>query len=147
MIGVNFFLALEVARQNPPSHLIVFRNMAKRHPSKNRCRALASLELLFVLLLILAFLALVLQLFPDTAHIALWGLNPRNWPRTMWFVVNIAVVLILLTVRFGPQFVEDFRERKARLASEDEKHQKQQELKEQRDSLDRLKQAQRRRIY
>jgi len=99
------------------------------------------------LLLALAVVALLFQLFPQLRQIALWVIDVRNWPRTMWFVANLIVVIVLLAVRFGPGLVEDWRERQARLAAEQEKRTKQQELKAQREALERMKQSQRRRIW
>jgi prepilin-type N-terminal cleavage/methylation domain-containing protein len=102
---------------------------------------------LLELLLALAVLTLILQIFPDAGRLALWSLDVRNWPRTIWFVGNVGVLLLLIALRFGPQLRDDWRTRRSRLTSEiAEKHRKQ-ELKEQRDTLERLKQAQRRRIY
>lgn len=114
--------------------------MNGNHPTR---RGFAWLELL----LVLAILVLLFELFPSLWWIVLAALNPRNWTRPIWIVVNLIVVLFLLTVRFGPQLVEDWRLRKNRLAVEQTKQHKQQELKEQRESLNRMKQAQRRRIY
>lgn len=74
-------------------------------------------------------------------------LDLRNWPRSVWFVVNVAVLLLLVAVRFGPQVIEDWYARRERLTSEHAKQEKQRELKEQREALERVKQAQRKRIY
>lgn len=99
------------------------------------------------LLLALALLALMLQLFPQVWQVVLWLLDVRNWPRTMWFGMNLLVVFVLLAVRFGPQLIDDWRTRRERLTSEHTKQEKQRELKEQREALERAKQAKGRRIY
>ncbi len=52
------------------------------------------------LLLALAILALVLQLFPSVWVGTLWALDVRNWPRTVWFAVNCVLLLALVGIRF-----------------------------------------------
>lgn len=118
------------------------RNRYQRKSIKNRT-GFAWLELL----LALALIALVLQLLPQIRDIVLWAIDVRNWPRTVWFAVNLLVVLVLLGVRFGPQLVDDWRQRRERLTSEHTKQEKQREYKEQREALERMKQAKRRRMY
>ena len=99
------------------------------------------------LLLALAMLALLVQLFPQVGRFALWALDVRNWPRSVWFIGNLGILLLLVGLRFGPQLVEEWKSRRDRLAVEATQKHRQQELKEQREALERLKQAQRRRIY
>jgi cytochrome c biogenesis protein ResB len=98
---------------------------------------------------LLAFVVavLILQIFPEIGEVLLWTIDLRNWPRTAWFVINLLVLSVLLAVRFAPQIVEDWRSRRERLSVEQIKRQQQLELNEQRDSLERMKQALRRRIY
>lgn len=102
---------------------------------------------LLELLLALAFVLLVMQFFPSIGRVLLFTIDIRNWPKSIWFIGNVAIFFILIAIRFAPQLLEDWRLRKDRLASELSKKNKQQELKEQRENLERLKQAQRRRIY
>jgi hypothetical protein len=99
------------------------------------------------LLLALAMLALLFQMFPEVGRFALWSLDARNWSRTVWFLGNLLILGLLVAIRFGPQVVEEWKSRRDRLAMEATEKHRQQELKEQRESLERLKQAQRRRIY
>ncbi len=99
------------------------------------------------LLLALAMLALVLQLFPRAGQTLVWMLDVRNWPRTVWFGANLIVLLVLVAVRFGPQLVEEWRERRERLSSEHTKEEKQREIRAQREALERMQQAKRKRIY
>jgi hypothetical protein len=99
------------------------------------------------LLLLCAIAILVLQLFPSIGHIILWSIDVRNWPRTVWFVINLAFLAFLILLRFGPQLLEDWQSRRNRLAADAVERHRQQELKEQRETLERLKRAQRRRIY
>ena len=98
-------------------------------------------------MLVLSVLLLVVQLFPGFGQLALLVVDPTNWPRTAWFAVNLFVLLALVAVRFAPQLLADWRERKERLAVEKAKHDKQQELKAEREALERMQQAKRRRIY
>jgi hypothetical protein len=99
------------------------------------------------LLLALAVLALLFQIFPQIGGLVLWILDVRNWPRSVWFFGNLGILFILIALRFGPQLIEDWRSRRNRLAAEVAEKHRQQELKDQRESMERLKQAQRRRIY
>jgi uncharacterized membrane protein YqjE len=99
------------------------------------------------LLLALAVLALLLQFFPQVGRLVLWIFDVRNWPRSIWFFGNLGILFILIALRFGPGLVEDWRSRKSRLAADVAEKHRQQELKKQRENLERLKQAQRRRIY
>ncbi len=99
------------------------------------------------LLLALAVLALVLQMFPRAGKTVLWMLDVRNWPRTVWFGANLVVLLVLVGVRFGPQVVEDWRTRRERLASEHARHEKEREIRAQREALERMQEAKRKRIY
>ena len=99
------------------------------------------------LLLALALVALVLQLFPSLWFGILWALDVRNWPRTVWFAANWVVVFTLVAIRFGPDLYSDWRVRCSRVAIDRAKRQKQQELKEQREMLARTKEAMKRRVY
>jgi type VI protein secretion system component VasK len=104
-------------------------------------------EVRLELLLVLAVVALVFQLVPALGNITLWALDVRNWPRTAWFAVNWLVVITLVAIRFGPDLRQQWRERRERLASERATKQKQHELKEVRETLERMQQARARRIY
>ncbi len=99
------------------------------------------------LLLSLAILVLVLQLFPRAGRTLLWTLDVRNWPRTVWIAANVVVLMLLVSMRFGPQLIEDWRMRQQRLTDEHSKDKKQKDMKEQREALERMQQAKRRRIY
>lgn len=64
-------------------------------------------------LLVLAIVALVLQLFP-----ALWWrlvalVDVRHWSRWTWFFVNLAVVAVLFGVRMAPEWSEAVARRRA----------------------------------
>jgi len=99
------------------------------------------------LLLALAILAVLFQLFPSLWVGTVWALDVSNWPRTIWFAANLVVVFALVAIRFGPDLYADWHERRERRAAERTKIQKQQELKEQRETLERMQQARSRRIY
>jgi hypothetical protein len=85
----------------------------KCNPSVRRRRGAAWLELL----LVLAFVALVLQLLPSIPQRLLEALDFRYWSRWTWFVVNSGVLLLLLTVRFCPELIDSWRQRKTELAA------------------------------
>ncbi len=94
-------------------------------------------------LLGLAVLALLLQLFPSVGREVLAALDPRNWPRTVWFAANVVVLLVLVAVRFGPQLAADWRKQQHGIGDEKARQEKQQ----QRKALERMQEAKRRRIY
>lgn len=61
--------------------------------------------------------------------------------------LNLSIVVVLFGVRFGPELYEQWRERRAHLVLEREKKEKQRQLKEQREMLERLNRARARRLY
>jgi uncharacterized membrane protein YqjE len=99
------------------------------------------------LLLVLAVLVLLFEVFPSLWECTLWALDIRNWPRTAWFAANFVVLFALAAIRFGPDLLDDWRNRRERQAADREKQHKQQELKEQREVLERMQAAQKRRVY
>jgi hypothetical protein len=103
----------------------------------------AWLELLWAI----GLLALVFQLFPHLWDRILWSFDFRHWPRSTWFILNFAVFLTFLAVRFAPDLFHQWRQRQKRRAVEQAKKLKQQELNEQRAVLKRMKEGQKRRIY
>jgi hypothetical protein len=98
-------------------------------------------------LLVVTVAALVFQVFPTLWFGLLWIVDVRNWSRSAWFGLNLAVILGLFAVRFGPTLIDDWGARRERLTTEREKHDKQQAAKEQREMLQRIKQGRRRRMY
>ena len=99
------------------------------------------------LLLVLSTITLVFQLYPRLWTEVEWAADIRNWPRTIWFLANWIVVFALVVIRFGPDLYVAWCDRRKRLAVERGKRRKQQELKEQRETLERLKRGRERRIY
>ncbi len=95
------------------------------------------------LLLALAMVALVLQLFPPLLVLV----DFRNWSRSTWFAMNMVVVLALLTFRFGPDLLSDWRGRQQRLAADREKAEHIETCKVQREAIERVKRSRRRRMY
>ncbi|MEX2316622.1 MAG: hypothetical protein WD669_05685 [Pirellulales bacterium] len=98
-------------------------------------------------LLVLAFLALLFQVFPSLWFGTWRLLDVRNWPRGAWMFLNVAVVLALFAIRFGPDLMNDWQQRQARRKDEHEKHEKQRQLKEQKQLFERMKEARKRRLY
>ena len=62
------------------------------------------------LLLALAFLALLLQLFPDLFFGLVTAFDFRHWSRSAWFGINILVLLSLVVARFGPEVLRAGKE-------------------------------------
>lgn len=99
------------------------------------------------LLLILTFIVLLFQVFPSLWFAFTWCIDVRNWSRGVWLGLNACAVLALCGIRFGPDLYKEWRERLARLAIERDKQEKQRQLTEQREMLERLQRSRGRRIY
>jgi hypothetical protein len=98
------------------------------------------------LLCALAVLILIFQLFPSIGTATIWGLDVRNWPRSRWFEANGLVLLVLLAVRFGPGVRSSRRVRSERRGIDRTEKLKQRKVKEQREMLERVKEARKRRL-
>ena len=80
---------------------------------RHRHAGIAWLELL----LGLAFLALLFQVFPSLGSALLSALDIRIWSRTTWFALNLLVLLGLFGIRFGSDLYADWKERRKRMDS------------------------------
>lgn len=98
-------------------------------------------------LLVAAVVALVLQVFPSLWFGLLWLADMRHWPRAAWLGLNAAIIFGLFAVRFGPGLIDDWRRRREHVASQRERRQAQQAVKEQRTMLRQIKEGRRRRMY
>ncbi len=58
----------------------------------------------FVLIggLVLSTVTLLFALFPVLSHSLVAAIDVRNWSRLTWFLANVVVVLILLSIRLAP---------------------------------------------
>ena len=66
------------------------------------------------LLMVLAGLALVLQLFlPSVWWAMVSSLDVRNWSRLTWFLVNLGVLVALVGIRLAPDARQALAVRKA----------------------------------
>lgn len=99
------------------------------------------------LLLALAAVVLLMQMWPAFGSQVLWVLDVRNWPSSVKIIANLLFILVLVGIRIGPELLNQWRERRLRIASERAKAAKALELKNQRETLERMKEAQSRRIY
>ncbi len=99
------------------------------------------------LLLGLAVVFLVLQMIPSLGQTVLHAVDFRNWPRTVWFAGNIGIVAFLIAVRFGPDLIREWRERRKRLCTEHTQSEKKKELKKQQEAVERMKESRHRRMY
>lgn len=101
------------------------------------------------LLLVLAFVSLLFQVFPSLWHGTLWIIDVRNWSRGVWMLLNAAVVFALFAIRFGPDLFHDWQKRQSRTKINPEQREKQvkdMELKEQRELFKRMQEARKRQI-
>lgn len=101
------------------------------------------------LLLVLAFLALLFQVFPSLWFGLLGVLDIRNWPRGVWMAINVGVVFSLFAIRFGPDLVADWKQHRVRKRAASENREKKicdLALKEQRELFKRMQEARKRQI-
>jgi uncharacterized membrane protein YcjF (UPF0283 family) len=99
------------------------------------------------LVLLLVALGLACQLFPSLWLGSLKWLNLLKWPRSVWLVLNAAVVLVLLFISLLPTLLAGWQRRRQLLALEHEKKAEKRKLAEQREVLRRLRDARKRQVY
>ena len=64
--------------------------------SRSNCSGFAWLEVL----LVLALVAVLFQMFPALWLAVVWSVDVRNWSRDAWIGLNVAAVLVLFAIRF-----------------------------------------------
>lgn len=84
-------------------------NSAHSRSNSRRCGRSGNAKL--EILLVLAFLALLFQVFPALWNLLCGAADVRQWSRTTWMAMNVAIVLLLFGVRFGPNVIAAVRER------------------------------------
>jgi hypothetical protein len=105
-------------------------------------RGVAWLEIL----LVLAVLALVFQVFPQLWFSTLWALDVRNWSRGVWFVLNIGVVLVLFGIRYAPEVNQEWKRRRGNRIRHRTEDDEQRKLREERELYERMKEARKRQV-
>jgi hypothetical protein len=112
------------------------------HRSQRTRHAIAWLEVV----LALSIVALLLQFFPGTWWMLLAAMDVRSWSSSVWFVLNISVVLVLVVIRFAPALVEIHELRLGRMTEHREKTEHQRRLKEERELLERMREARKKQV-
>ena len=69
------------------------------------------------ILLVLAFLSLLFQVFPSLWMLLWQAFDVRQWSRTTWMTLNDVVLVALFGVRFIPEALANLRERRQRRPS------------------------------
>lgn len=115
--------------------------MIRRLQYALRCIGWLELSVLLVLF------ALLFQIWPSLGAYVLWVMDIDNWSSSAKFVVNLVFVLLLLVVRFGPDLLHSWRERRSRIASEQAVTAKATKMKKEREAIERMQQSRRRRMY
>ena len=105
-------------------------------------RGVAWLEIL----LVLAVLALLFQVFPQLWFNTLWALDVRNWSRAAWFALNIGVVLVLFAIRYAPEVHQQWKQRKSNRVRHRTEDEEQRKLREERELYERMKEARKRQV-
>lgn len=104
-------------------------------PTSRGIHAFALLEML----LAIAILSLVVQLIPT--------LDVQHWSRGAWMIANAGVLATLLAVRFLPDAIFDWRERRGTQAHERDELAARQKAEERRKALQEIRQSRKRRMY
>jgi hypothetical protein len=99
------------------------------------------------ILLVLAIVLVILQVFPSLWFTLVRMLDVRNWSRSFLMILSVGILLVLFGVQFGPHLYQDWQQHRLRLEVERKKEEKQRVLKEQREMFERLQRGRRRRIY
>jgi hypothetical protein len=99
------------------------------------------------LLLAVSVIVLIFQLYPTIFDTILWAIDIRNWTRVAWFLANLAVVISLLAIRFGPDAALAWRNRASKSQAERKQREEIAERKQRRDAIEQIKQARSRRLY
>ena len=95
-----------------------------------------------------AILALIAQLIlPYVTVKSMIRLDVRYWPRWVWFLLNMAGVLMMLSVRFGPDLKAEWNERRNANISKAAKAAKSKEQQEHREQIERLKRGRKSRMW
>lgn len=116
--------------------------------SRNRSTSARSGFAWLELLLVLAIVALMLQLIPQWGVRVLESLDFRNWSRSVWFGLNLLMVLGAVGIRFAPELAVALRTSRKRgtrtrpLSAEEE----QRKLKEERELYARMIKARQRQV-
>ncbi|MGQ0601069.1 MAG: hypothetical protein ACT4QE_05155 [Anaerolineales bacterium] len=98
-------------------------------------------------LLVIAFFALVFQVFPSLWFGLVWAADVRNWARSAWMGVTVAILVVLFGLRFVPDLWADWRERRAESASAFAKREKAERAKAERERVAALRKGRSRRMY
>ena len=69
------------------------------------------------IVLALAFLTLLFQVFPPVWKLLWQAFDVREWSRTTWMALNVVVLVALFGVRFIPETLAALRKRRQRLSS------------------------------
>lgn len=111
------------------------------------------------LLLALAAIALFFQMFPSAwsrlfqmfgaiFRGVVWAVDFRGWSRSVWFIVNVVMVLSLIGIRYGPEMKESWKEQREASAlsrcKETEKLERAKKRKESREMRERYQEKHRR---
>lgn len=99
------------------------------------------------ILLVIAFVALVFQVFPALWFGLIWAVDVRNWARSAWMGTTVAILAVLFGLRFVPDLWADWRERRCDAASALAKREKQLKAKAERERVAALRRGRSRRMY
>ncbi|TWU00437.1 hypothetical protein Pla108_13880 [Botrimarina colliarenosi] len=98
------------------------------------------------LLLALAIVSLLLQLFNVSATRLYTAMDMRTWSGGVWFLAFALVFVVLCGVRFGPEVAKGFvaQDRKFKLTVSEEKMRKRKEYEKERALYERMNEARKR---
>ena len=96
------------------------------------------------LVLVLASIALLFQLFPSLWFNLVTIIDIRKWPHGTWISVN--VVILLFRVRFGPELSAEWCQKCLRICANRKRDEKQLSVKQERALYARMHEARKRQV-
>ena len=100
-----------------------------------------------------AVVALIAQLYPPFARLLgraaaglLYCLDIRNWTWAVWGWANFALVILLSSVRFLPEWISSAKQRAKKRAAVRARSEKKRKLQEERETIARVIESRKRRI-
>ena len=94
-----------------------------------------------------AAVILVFQFFPELWQETLWAIDLRRWSQGSYTLITTVILLTLVGMRFAPQLVEQYRHRCEQRAKKQAEETRVKAIREQKETLQRMKEGMKRRMY
>jgi len=94
-----------------------------------------------------AGVVLIFQFFPQLWRETLWAIDLRKWSQGSYTLATAAIVLALIGMRFAPRLMKQYRQRSEQRAKLQAEEARVKAIREQKETLQRMKEGMRRRMY